>query len=427
MRQVDVYAVNFDWSTEVIASYREDGGPAYVLKDTATGMAAEDIKNGLRSPKTGMIIRADNGKAFLDFLPYFYSGSRVYACLPYEIAQGESLTEGGPGSGRKPGSAKGLDKGRKPGAKNLKNRDGGEEQPPVAPAMGDSQKNLPGVPEPIHTSDNFKAIIKGAFTDKIKPCGRTSYKAEMNLPDGRKINVMLKPVSEDIRDLRGSVIPLKSQPFREAMSYQISQALEFGIVPETPMVNHPEKGLCSAQLWINGGKDMQALEVEDNISPIRQMQIFKSDRFFSQFEQLHALDLVIGNMDRHGKNFTVNLENSKLNAIDNGLTLPNEIKGNWADFRCAVTNKFIPGSRISDGVKAGLLKMVAKGTHLIDAAKSMGMKSEGIKGVQAAIDRASEILKWDVWLEPQDAFKKLYVASNKKELPSHLHNWHGDW
>ncbi len=116
---------------------------------------------------------------------------------------------------------------------------------------------------------------------------------KMELSDGKSF--IFKPkVGEHVSKWRH--IPAKTQYAREKAAYLIDQQLDFNLVPETTIARHGND-IGSLQKWIENsyhvsGDYMKFIENLDG------EQKLKAGIF----------DLIVGNTDRHGRNFLVSLE-----------------------------------------------------------------------------------------------------------------------
>ncbi len=114
---------------------------------------------------------------------------------------------------------------------------------------------------------------------------------------------------------------------REALVYDIDQALGLGIVPET---RYDEDSHASYQLRVDGvdlGKDYKHFyrknpdEYQGFAQDKRERQAWdKASR--EGRARMYLLDIITGNVDRHDGNWMTN-KAGKVVAIDNGLTFPN--------------------------------------------------------------------------------------------------------
>lgn len=114
---------------------------------------------------------------------------------------------------------------------------------------------------------------------------------------------------------------------REALVYDIDQALGLGIVPET---RYDEDSKASYQLRVDG------VELGKEYKHIFRTDLRKYDKLPPEFQELkdwqdktqegrarmYLLDIISGNVDRHDGNWMTN-KAGKVVAIDNGLTFPN--------------------------------------------------------------------------------------------------------
>jgi len=99
---------------------------------------------------------------------------------------------------------------------------------------------------------------------------------------------------------------------REAAAYEISESLGFNIVPQVEFVDYGE-GEGHVQAFVEG---------EDAELPDGTTKLF--DHIYKRNPDVHrvaALDMIVGNTDRHLGNLRVGTDN-RFYAIDNGLAFP---------------------------------------------------------------------------------------------------------
>jgi hypothetical protein len=101
------------------------------------------------------------------------------------------------------------------------------------------------------------------------------------------------------------------QAYRDVLTSKVDDALGIHLVPDTfYRKDVPGLGSGSMMRWVQNA-DPQNYWRGD---PLTDIDAYK----FS------VLDLIIGNTDRHGKNYMRNRTNGAASAIDNGLTFPNQ-------------------------------------------------------------------------------------------------------
>lgn len=147
-----------------------------------------------------------------------------------------------------------------------------------------------------------RRLLKPSRSARIKD-GNVNGVYRLRSTDGAE-NIY-KPISREKVGYRRKQIPSKRGEYakREVAAFRVDEALGFGLIPPTAMVKGP-KGRGSVQ---------QFVEVKGSI-PLRNYPEL-------QRKQLAVLDYIIGNTDRHPKNFRPDL-NGNLVAIDHGLSFP---------------------------------------------------------------------------------------------------------
>ena len=137
--------------------------------------------------------------------------------------------------------------------------------------------------------------------------------------DGRAI------VKQDVLRRWGDEIPPKSTAEAEVLTYQISQAMGFDdLVPMTIERSEEGMGRFSVQSWVENAS------TGDELMWTRHPMGEYTPELFSevtakipneQFANMAVLDMIVGNHDRHSRNWIVTNDpvNPRLHAIDHGL------------------------------------------------------------------------------------------------------------
>lgn len=113
-----------------------------------------------------------------------------------------------------------------------------------------------------------------------------------------------KPLAEEKPDLRQG-IPPNTGGYREVAAFRLDEQLGFGLVPPTSMTDdHYGHGPGSMQQFV------------DNTDPLPASGYPKH-----QQEQMAVLDYVMGNTDRHPRNYGTGMDGSPV-AFDNGSSYP---------------------------------------------------------------------------------------------------------
>lgn len=102
---------------------------------------------------------------------------------------------------------------------------------------------------------------------------------------------IFKPAREE-HTSRWRYVPPHSQFRRERCAYLIDQKLGFNIVPETKIIKFKDE-IGSIQKWVD------AEHVFGNITE------FVTELDMQQLFKIGIFDILIGNIDRHGRNFLV--------------------------------------------------------------------------------------------------------------------------
>lgn len=167
----------------------------------------------------------------------------------------------------------------------------------------------------------FSNTVYGGVSSKVVPVGDGKFDAQMVVfSNGEKGLLKAKPFATD--SFRG--IPKQTMPYREVATYLLDKhVLDFGVVPETLLVTWQNKE-ASIQNWCEGGqlpRDLIPGIFDKKISGWKT----RISKLFSRLNlddllKIVLLDLIVNNVDRHGKNILIDPPNDKVWAIDNGLT-----------------------------------------------------------------------------------------------------------
>ncbi len=166
-------------------------------------------------------------------------------------------------------------------------------------------------PEAINPHGALNTLLNGELVkmEKMEMGGGINDSYIVEFKTGNKvIKGIYKPMAGERWDVRMTVnnrdVPLA---YREAMAYEVDQALGLGLVPPTA-VTHIDGKVGSIQMW------------EDLCKP----GYFYSGDNPKVEERVFGLtfDYIIGNTDRHGKNWLRRTTNGKLIFIDHGYSFP---------------------------------------------------------------------------------------------------------
>lgn len=153
-----------------------------------------------------------------------------------------------------------------------------------------------------------RARIEEEMRGEIETIGElgeaTATKPLLIYFEGKQRFAIYKPRRRET-DAR-SGIPTGTFALCEWLAFQIDRALQLDIVPPTILRDGPE-GLGSAQHWESGEPTIE----RETAAPTDQEDLMR----------VAALDVLIGNTDRHRKNYLI-APDGKVHAIDNGLIFP---------------------------------------------------------------------------------------------------------
>ncbi|MFD6160927.1 hypothetical protein ACFWF7_03725 [Nocardia sp. NPDC060256] len=215
---------------------------------------------------------------------------------------------------------------------------GGEYQPSQAEQAMNNSK-IVGSPEPVAGSNTNLA-----FTVTLDIGSSSIY----------------KPIfGESLAGRIGTPVPMG---YNEVLAARIDEILDFGLVPPTGLIAGP-RGTGSNQLWM------------ESIASLPYVRYPRSQR-----ERMAVFDYVIGNADRHYKNFLTD-PNGNLIAIDHGHSFPftpDPIAGIRSDF----VYNFV-GVNLSPEMMAKVRAVDTQ--HLRIALKDTGLPAASIDGVLARL------------------------------------------
>ena len=213
--------------------------------------------------------------------------------------------------------------------------------------------------------------IRDSYKVKFKGGGAAVYKPEVT------------PVG--VRRTLGNI----PESRRELAAYKISNAAGFDNVPPIELVAYPDasgkvrKG--HAMGWVDG-------EVVSNMD----RNEFKRDAAASHpdLHRLAALDMIIGNTDRHAKNFMKG-KDGRYYAIDNGLTMPlGSMADQWAQMHDNPSTPLhsVKGQAIPPEVKKEIARITPE--HITSALKEAGFKEEDVKFALARLKVVQGLKTW---------------------------------
>jgi hypothetical protein len=227
--------------------------------------------------------------------------------------------------------------------------------------------------------DAYKSLIAGACVKKEVLGGGCNkiFKIRVEAPnvipmlakamhvEGDKIKECWKPASGE-RSLRSvaSEGAIHHGTFykREALAYELSEALGWGLVPPT-VIREVDGEIGSAQVWVDGPAGGVADKISDD------------DRWKGCL-----FDVISYNTDRHGNNF-INGNDGKLYFIDNGLTFAQATPNGC--FRCDILRgKYEKGKvpqKLLDDIKNVKWDIMYKSITDLLGAKDGGKVVEGMK------------------------------------------------
>lgn len=156
---------------------------------------------------------------------------------------------------------------------------------------------------------------------------------------------VFKPIKGEMRYYKSLREPGETLASREVGAYIIDQAMGAGLVPETVMRDIPGLGKGSLQKFKTAKEAHNGGPYDPNKPPPYGL------------DDLIAFDLVIGHVDRHGKNWMID-EDQRVVAIDNGYSLgpASAYIGEGMEFRLFDNvrgDRFVPiSSRFKNQLKA---------------------------------------------------------------------------
>jgi hypothetical protein len=295
------------------------------------------------------------------------------------IEGGPPGKNGGPGSGRPPNSARGNDKGRI--ANSLK-----------------IPKDILGT-RPLVDQAKADFILNGNIIN-IKLNGKQgiskTWKTVLRGPDGEERTYAYKP---EEHALGGG--DKGSSMMRDALSYAISRAMGFDIVPETiiregPTIEEIKMGYQAGIEAVQAGKgDDELNRIQENHfgigswqrwdekgTPVGMVQTGKNGAEQESWDEMMALDIVIANSDRHMNNYLINESTKKVIAIDNNLSFSH-------DFYYMTHAESKSGNQpISPKIHAALERYVSREKDIMAMAQKIGSPPELIRHVENSFTRA---------------------------------------
>jgi len=322
------------------------------------------------------------------------------------------ILEGGPGSGRTVGSRYGHDMGRIP-----------REQNPTISAPEDRS--------------NLQDVLISREVSRTEPNSDTratslSFKLYMKFGD-EELKTCFKPKNGECmgRDRQGNLIIPRGEKLRnfvekgtfykrEILACVIDRTMGLGLVPDTDLFVHPEKGIGSAQRWIKGING----EVEDRnngAGAFDRMQSRFAESHVDQVEKLFLLDTITGNSDRHGNNIMIDEENGKLHAIDNGLCIPQRTGSPYIRISVFDDFKLNPEEKpLSESSINSINKLLAGKEKVFKAAKKLKMSAADMRGVEDIFTRA-EALKTSGKFLPRTQYymgnSGTFIRNNRAAVP----------
>lgn len=159
-------------------------------------------------------------------------------------------------------------------------------------------------PAPYRPSEAERALASRQILgmSPLDPGNHKNAAYRAQLDDGT--SGVYKPLSEEDPNLRQGIPPY-SGGYREVAASQLDEQLGFGLVPPTSMTDgHDGHGPGSMQQFV------------DHDDPLPHDSYAKP-----QQEQMAVLDYVMGNTDRHPRNYGTGMDGSPV-AFDNGSSFP---------------------------------------------------------------------------------------------------------
>jgi len=186
------------------------------------------------------------------------------------------------------------------------------EGPPLDRPPGPAQKSVKTQAEMMQRAVRDPKAIKSTVRNGVQGVGKT-YR--MTFADGTMAAYKPTDGTGLHRDsgLRHSLDRSVPEAARESATHAISQAAGFNVVPHIELGDFGD-GDGHAMAWVDGS--MAAHLPRGTLSE-------DASRGHPDLHRIAALDLVIGNTDRHGGNFMKG-EDGRYYAIDNGLAFPRD-------------------------------------------------------------------------------------------------------
>ncbi|WP_280271643.1 GNAT family N-acetyltransferase [Nocardia wallacei] len=253
----------------------------------------------------------------------------------------------------------------------------------------------PGKPEPLGggATATYRARTASGKTSVLKPI----YLENIQLFPA-KSEAIWRPEIRANLDSRGPTrlrygIPRGGGQLaaREVATYRFDEAAGFGRVPPTGIADSPF-GPASNQLMVAAGPSHLARVLEHHpgwrtLSRDEKVKLVEDTLRYPRLhlEQMAVIDYVIGNTDRHFRNYLTGIDGGVV-AIDHSFTFPES-----PDSRFGILSDFVTAFR-SVGLSAEILKSIrAIDTDMLRAAwLDAGLRDKAIHG---ALERLQEIRK----------------------------------
>ena len=168
-------------------------------------------------------------------------------------------------------------------------------------------------------------VTSGTPSGGVDPLGGGGVMASYTttLSDGtHSVKVVYKPVDGEEWNMRSEITNRAfTHAHREAMAYEVDQALGTKLVPETVLrtsLGKDESGVVWGAGSVQRFAENAAVEAYWGGRDLTQEETFR----------IAALDYVVGNLDRHGKNLMRDGASGNPIGIDHGLTMPAGSKDN---------------------------------------------------------------------------------------------------
>jgi hypothetical protein len=267
-------------------------------------------------------------------------------------------------------------------------------------AYGGPSKNEP---KPYPTGPNTYYLM-GAYRH-LKEGTEQMLKVELHYDKtaGKVVIVAEELDTNEYTEARYTVDKTIHEKYREMATYQISEALGFGVVPQVEFVDYGE-GEGHVQAFVEGvdasdAEDEFWEDVEDRSRPGH-----------NDLHRIAALDMIIGNTDRHWGNFRRGGD-GRWYAIDNGLAIPNN--SHHYEFLSVVIRELMG----VEGEEAKIPAEVRREIQALDPEKlerildDAGFVTEDIKGSLARLAALKKMRKWPSNMRYFDKKKMKYAPS----------------